>query len=344
MTFKTIREIVHNVGLEAARAELPSIVRCKDVFPDETDFQASLEGIEIAMSLAEVTPLVNTMLDVCKQYHFICCAASECAVTDDEQMTTRKKKRKKQSRQNGREVDKSDPTETENSVFAALEALTEKLSDSARMDGATITECRHLAESLSTLLMFKLSDQSSRDGLLLFQQLSQAEDVWSFVHEKKWHGKEGLLRFHDEYSNVTNLLQGETYETEVLDHLDPAVRYISLLVEARTTPMPEFLQLIRNDRTVSGVGQRSKFKELETAQRNISRIREWFTLGLGGLEVVFLQFKEMAETGCYNFKINVEPGEDAEMTVTYQGSNGSVELKSNELKVLRHLHFLLIFR
>jgi uncharacterized protein YegL len=295
--FKTIRDIVNHVGLKTAHKELPLVVCCKEIFPDEADFEKSLEGIELAMSLAELTPLVRTMVDVCRQYNFVCCAPSD-----------------------------------EISAFTELQALIVELSDSTRMDGATVTECRELASKLANLLGFELHDQGSRDELLLFQELSQAEDVWSFVHEKKWHGTEGLLRFNDEYGNVTNLLQGETYETEVLDHLDPAVRYISLLIEAQKCPMPEFLTVIRNDRIVSGVGHRTKFTELKTAQRNISRIKEWFTLGLGGLEVVFLQFKEIAETGQYCFKITPGEGLDAAMTVRYKGVNGVSDLKPNELK------------
>jgi hypothetical protein len=197
-------------------------------------------------------------------------------------------------------------------VFQRLAETAQRLGDDVVMNEATVADCKLIARRLARLLnsdssASKLDNELLQD-LELFSKLSQAAEVWAFVREKDWFGVEGLRRFGDEYRTITHSLQGEEQETHVLDQLDTAVRYISVLMQHQGSTFTELIETIRNQRIVTETGRRSGFSELMVVQQNISTVKLWFTVGMGEMEAIFDQFRSIEANGQYQFRFN--HGED----------------------------------
>lgn len=137
--------------------------------------------------------------------------------------------------------------------------------------------------------------------LALFAALSSATNVWDFVRDKGWHGKEGFGElFRLEYANVTNLLQGEDYETTVLNQLDRAVECVATAMQARELPFEQLMRSLLSAPVVRA-GAAVGFSELGEVQANIVRVRAWFTRGLGDVEGVFDEMSSVLDRGVWAF-------------------------------------------
>ena len=152
----------------------------------------SLDGIRVILDLVRFAEPVKGLVNCLEQYRGFSCV-------------------------------ESDPN------FEALKRMADQINDSSAMDGVTAGACRDLSKRLNGLLgaLAEDLDDELKSDLQLFAELSRSASVWNFVKDNEFYGAEGLRRFGDEYENVTNLLQGEVYETAVLDQLDLAVRYIA---------------------------------------------------------------------------------------------------------------------
>ena len=152
----------------------------------------SLDGIRVILDLVRFAEPVKGLVNFLEQYRGFSCV-------------------------------ESDPN------FEALKRMADQINDSSAMDGVTASACRDLSKRLNGLLgaLAEDLDDELKSDLQLFTELSRSASVWNFVKDNEFYAAEGLRRFGDEYENVTNLLQGEVYETAVLDQLDLAVRYIA---------------------------------------------------------------------------------------------------------------------
>ncbi|KAJ8607696.1 hypothetical protein CTAYLR_007308 [Chrysophaeum taylorii] len=267
--------------------ELRTIAASLDLVQGDVDLQWALENIIIVLQLAKLANPCTEFLECLRQYGFACVS-------------------------NGDEN------------FAHLEQVVHMLQDNNRMKSAGVYDCRRLAMQLKLALGSVATattestpnDEDILSYLGLFETLAQSADVWKLVREKQWIGVEGLRRFNDEYENVTNLLQGEAYESDVLDELDPAVRYISVLSEYHGRAGPaELLSSLRGHRVMSEVGRKTAFRELDTIQRNISQVRIWFTRGMGDMGTVFDQFRAIVANG--NYRISSAHG-DLRLSLAYK--------------------------
>ncbi|KAJ1631511.1 hypothetical protein T492DRAFT_54504, partial [Pavlovales sp. CCMP2436] len=107
--------------------------------------------------------------------------------------------------------------------FHFLRTLAMRLLDESAMSSRTMAECRDDLCRAARLLgdsRFGGStpsaglDASTMRHLALFAKLSSATHVVELVGDQGWYDAAGLLRFRQDYGNVTNLLQGEDYQVD----------------------------------------------------------------------------------------------------------------------------------
>ncbi|KAJ1635704.1 hypothetical protein T492DRAFT_444041 [Pavlovales sp. CCMP2436] len=194
--------------------------------------------------------------------------------------------------------------------FHFLRALAVRLLDESAMSSRTMAECRDDLCRAARLLGDSSFGGSSSAGLdaltmhhlALFAKLSSATHVVELVGGQGWNDAAGLLRFHQDYGNVTNLLQGEDYQTDVLNQLDAAVHYVAAAMQARALPLAEVLPSVLSGlATVVRDGALGGFSELGVVQANVLRIRAWFTRSLGDLEGTFEEVRITVGLGVYEF-------------------------------------------
>ena len=124
--------------------------------------------------------------------------------------------------------------------FQDLASLVNELSHN-ESGALSVQDCLDCSERLYSILPSNghHSEQHSTDirktveehltTLTLLGCFSKHSEVWTFVREMKWFGKEGLKQFYEQYANVTNVLLGTaaSYEMSLLDAVEPTVRVIS---------------------------------------------------------------------------------------------------------------------
>ena len=141
--------------------------------------------------------------------------------------------------------------------------------------------------------------------MTVFRSIARCCDVWTFVREMKWFGKDGLQQFYSEFNNVTNQLlfaSTESFESTVLDSLEPTVRFLSvvgsLLDEVQ---LKEFFQCFssRLNLRVDLNGRRDLKRNLQMVQENITNIREWFDSGIDDMTAIFSRFDLVWQNGKY---------------------------------------------
>ena len=137
----------------------------------------------------------------------------------------------------------------------------------------------------------------------LFGHLSSHSEVWCFAREMGWFGRKGLKRFYEEYANVTNALPGkiESYETSVLDAMEPTIRAVSAVGGLCEEPvLVKLLNKMQEDKDIrifleSDSGRR----DISQVQTNLSLIRDWFTIGVDEIAAINGRFGAVWSTGEY---------------------------------------------
>lgn len=223
------------------------------------------------------------------------------------------------------------------SAFIKLEQIATLLNDPECMAAQTISECITSRTTIDQLLDDARCEDARSDDkrheiclglLLLFQQLSDATDVWHFVLERGYFGQEGLARF----SAKLDLIANQGADEQLLNQLDPVVRIISTLVSARTSPtMKELMDTLRNDGRIMKEAccvDVHRFQFIGFVQTHIARLASWFDKGLGGIDAVFAQFKSISSPGsCYQFLL-----QSKEVQLKYTEVDTAVEMNGEALE------------
>ena len=159
----------------------------------------------------------------------------------------------------------------------------------------------------------------------IFRTIAESSDVWTFVREMKWFGKDGLQQFYSEFGNTTNKLLFATYESSVLDSLQPTVRFLShvgSLCEERR--MIVFIQSLMNAFNYD-LKTRMRRKEVyQIVQQNISNIREWFDNGVDDMTAIFSRFDAAWSTGKYAI-------DEGRLCLLYAHENRKIRLSGPQL-------------
>ena len=114
-----------------------------------------------------------------------------------------------------------------------------------------------------------LEEKTSSKCLDIFAAVTDSGSVYQFVKEKQFYGEKGQEIFLQQYRLITDQLQHESYDEQVLNHLFAAVKVISPFMEAKN--FKDLMNKVTSQNAVSGV------KHLEIVNTNITLIRLWFS-------------------------------------------------------------------
>jgi hypothetical protein len=139
--------------------------------------------------------------------------------------------------------------------------------------------------------------------LTLLSNLSQYHELWSYVGEMEWFSDEGLKRFYEEYSNVTNILLGGSgsYEMSLLDSMEPIVRLFSAIGKFKESHticalFENFENCVDIFATVNGTRITNHIHQVHD---RLSEIKDWFSNGVNEIGAAHLQFAAAQRSGTY---------------------------------------------
>ena len=103
-----------------------------------------------------------------------------------------------------------------------------------------------------------------------FDELRFCSATFALARERMWFGEDGLQTFYQEYSNVSNMFTSnqESFESEILNRLEPTIRAISSIGEA--LDCTSVATLLRN---FKGRDEIFKVEEMRLIQANICKIQ-----------------------------------------------------------------------
>jgi hypothetical protein len=234
-----------------------------------------MESFLIVAALAEITESLQRFVDCCRQFKF--------AVTSDPAFE-----------------DLSSVVQEISGNTAGSPSMQDCLTASDRLCSILPIDNAGSGDSLPDI---RSAAREHLPALSLLGCFSLNSEVWSFVREMNWFGREGLKQFYEQYSNVTNVLLGNTasYEMSVLSAVEPTVRVVSAVGGLHQEPtVAGLLNELHAHKDVvaffeSGAGP----TDIVQVQTNLSQIRDWFTVGVDEIAAVHVTFDVVCKSGEY---------------------------------------------
>ena len=124
--------------------------------------------------------------------------------------------------------------------------------------------------------VLNLKDQDEH-CLALFGMFRDSTDFYKFLKEKNYKGPDGATYFRQQHTLITQQLQHEEYNEQVLNHLLVAFRYISPFLDCEQNLSQLMSQIYQNTRDQATKFHNNAFCQLQTVNRNIHLVRLWFT-------------------------------------------------------------------
>lgn len=234
-----------------------------------------MDSFLIVAALAEITESLQRFVDCCRQFKF--------AVTSDPAFE-----------------ELSSVIQEISGNTAGSPSMQDCLTASDRMCSILPVDTAGSGDSLPDI---RSVAREHLPALSLLGHFSLNSEVWSFVREMNWFGREGLKQFYEQYSNVTNVLLGNTasYEMSVLSAVEPTVRVVSAVGGLHQEPtVADLLNELQAHKDViafieSGAGP----ADIVQVQTNLSQIRDWFTVGVDEIAAVHVTFDVVCKSGEY---------------------------------------------
>ena len=232
--------------------------------------------------------------------------------------------------------------------FAELDRISSELksNDTSHID---IDTARGYAKSVASMLGVSCGDYDDMKLgravdeyvclFAIFKDIRNCPDVFTFVRDAGWIGEEGRQQFYAEFSNVTNKLlfaNSDSFESNVLDSLEPAVRFLSVLASLQDEiSVQTFVSAVRNCFNAGEEANDELRSNLETIQQNIRSVREWFDDGIDDMTAIFSTFTDISNSGVF------QCNEDNILCLSYKSGDGKVSLSGPELEdLLQQLGFV----
>lgn len=121
-------------------------------------------------------------------------------------------------------------------------------------------------------------------------------------------------------------------EQRLLNQLEQAVQYVSVLAANRNLGLAELLAVLwGSDHVMSEARQHRgvRFQQLHTLQGNMARLEEWFDgAGLSGLDAIFAQFECVMTSGRFEFGL----GDRKAFRLTYFQSKDTLQDERSRLE------------
>ena len=147
-----------------------------------------LHGIQCMLELFQYTHLINTIYNVCEQYHLEGCLKDERLI--------------------------------------GIKEIADDLLTEGRRDQLTSKEATEMMNKIITALCLKKNSNCIKQPLRLFSAVADSIMFYQFVKDKEFFGEEGQDMFRQQYELITAQLQHEEYNEMVLNHLFTAFRII----------------------------------------------------------------------------------------------------------------------
>ena len=133
-------------------------------------------------------------------------------------------------------------------------------------------------EYLTEIRMVLALKECDEHCLNLFGMLRDSTEFYQFLKEKNYKGStEGPNYFHQHHTLITQQLQHEEYNEQVLNHLLVAFRYISPFLESDQSLKQMMEQVYKNAGDQATKYHSTAFCQLQTVNKNIHLVRLWFT-------------------------------------------------------------------
>merc|ERR1712194_971548 len=181
---------------------------------------------------------------------------------------------------------------TRDENFSDLAAICEKLVGEEG-PGLDVGECYNMRLSIADLLMPNTASleldhrlKSCLPTLQFFDTLRYCSTVFSMAKDRMWFGGDGLKTFYEEYTNVSNVFKSNTsFESEVLDRLEPTMRAISAVGGALgCCSVANLLEILQDNVDIL------KLDEMRLVQDNITKIQDWFSEGMDDMAAILTKF------------------------------------------------------
>ena len=121
-----------------------------------------------------------------------------------------------------------------------------------------------------------LTDQRFQ-SLKLFALIRDSAEFYQFLKEKNFKGTTGTRIFHQQHTLITQHLQHEEYNEQVLTHLLVAFRYISPVLDTKQNLIHLMNQVYLETAQQIGKGNVGNFIQLNTVSKNVHLLQLWFT-------------------------------------------------------------------
>lgn len=165
---------------------------------------------------------------------------------------------------------------TADALFAELTCISDQLNEDESIE-MNVSKCYEVGCRIADILApdtdsLNLSDRLNglKFAFNFLDALRFCSGTFQVAKERMWFGEDGLQTFYKEYSNVSNMFTSnqESYESEILDRLEPTIRVVSTIGGALTcTSVAAFLSTLKSHDDIG------KVEEMRLVQSNICKIQ-----------------------------------------------------------------------
>ena len=146
------------------------------------------------------------------------------------------------------------------------------LGSEKRMDLDGIRSKMYL-EEISGIL--KLSERNWY-VLRIFAAVEDSAEFYQFLEDKKFRGVEGASYFKQQHNLITEHLQHEEYNEQVLNQLQVAFNYISPFLDTERN-LQQLVDEVYSSCGQAAQGGKTDFVQLYTVNEHINLVRQWFS-------------------------------------------------------------------
>ena len=114
-------------------------------------------------------------------------------------------------------------------------------------------------------------------SLKLFALIRDSAEFYQFLKEKNYREAEGMQVFQQQHTLITQHLQHEEYNEQVLTHLMVAFRYIFPFLDTKQN-LQQLMEQVYNVTALQiEKGYAADFIQLNTVNKNVHLVRLWFS-------------------------------------------------------------------
>ena len=185
------------------------------------------------------------------------------------------------------------------------------------------------------LLLKRLTHQLDIGAIRLFKEITEAERFMDFVKRFKFYGDEGRENFTSTYGFVTNFLQGQSYDSNLLTDLKEAHDIISPMFDA--TSLSQVFEAVKKVASLDYSGSsRNPSDCLKHVSSKMDTIENWFEQKLeNSLVSLAKSANEILQNGRYVISFSSKSSDANTLSLSREVPTLHIEYSGkNDLKTL----------